>query len=732
MDPLRIALIIIALLAIFALWRSFWTIGPTEVGLVRKRFSLRNLRSGSPVAFHGEAGYQAQLVSPGLRFKLWPFFAVTRHPMVQIPAGQIGVVIAQAGAPLPIGAKSAVYKPSFGNFQDLAAFMDNGGQKGVQRPVLPPGTVMPIHPVGFLVVTKGRVYGIPVAEEFAKLARQAGGLHAQSLGLNPAQLDVVRIEPKTTDGAIVDMIGIVTTLEGTPLPKGAIANRLGDYQDLAELERAPDTKDAELVEAILSVKNEAHNNYQDFQAFLDNGGRIGLQHDPLLYGAYNLNPFLVSVEMVPMLVVKQGEVAVVKAYVGLATEDTSGTEFKFGSLVRPGHRGIWQEPLRTGKYAINPRCYSVEIVPTFILTLNWADATSSAHNLDKGLHQITAKSKEGFVFDIDLQVQIHVPDTEAPKVISIVGTMLNLVNEVLQAAVGNHFRDKLQSMPAIDFIEKRQAVQEQAQQHITEKLKDYKVETRGVYIQDVVFPPQLVEVLTTREIANQQQRTFEAEKFAQDKRLDLEASRGRADMQSELAKSTVGIDIARNRASAVQAEADGESYRLEKVGRASAVKTEAEGLAVAKGLEAQQQAVGKDQTAIINTVKALAGGTQRFMPENLALALGGEGGIATGLNALTPLLMRYLQGGGRAAPEAAPVAPPPVTPAKPEEPEPAAEAPTPPQGVEPARPSGPAGFAASAKLAAVVHVEPSAPPPHAPPIVPAAARRGGRPRPPEA
>ncbi|MEI9932754.1 MAG: hypothetical protein WDM89_20025 [Rhizomicrobium sp.] len=222
------------------------------------------------------------------------------------------------------------------------------------------------------------------------------------------------------------MIGIVTTFEGPPLPKGAIANRIGDFADLYELEKKPTTKDSDLVEAILSVKNEDHNNYQDFQAFLDRGGRIGLQHDPLMYGAYNLNPFLVSVEMVPMLVVNQGEVAVLKAYVGLATEDTSGADFKFGSLVRPGHRGIWQEPLRTGKYAINPRCYSAEIVPTFILTLNWADATSTAHNLDKGLKQITAKSKEGFVFDLDLQVQIHVPDTEAPKVISIVGTMLNL------------------------------------------------------------------------------------------------------------------------------------------------------------------------------------------------------------------------------------------------------------------------------------------------------------------
>src|SRR5678815_4383366 len=137
--------------------------------------------------------------------------------------------------------------------------------------------------------------------------------------------------------------------------------------------------------------------------------RIGLQHDPLLYGAYNLNPFLVRVEEVPMLVVEQGQVAVMKAYVGLPTQDTSGIEFKFGSLVRPGHRGIWQEPLRTGKYPINPRCYQAVIVPTFIITLNWADVVSQAHNLDAQLSQISAKSSEGFEFAIDLQVQIHIP-----------------------------------------------------------------------------------------------------------------------------------------------------------------------------------------------------------------------------------------------------------------------------------------------------------------------------------
>ncbi len=277
------------------IWKSIRIVGPTEVGLVRKRFGFKKLGAANAIAFEGEAGYQAKLLMPGIQFKLWPLYDVTRHPRVQIPAGQIGVVIAQVGESLPVGAKSGAYKPVFGNFQDLTAFVNGGGQKGVQRPVLPPGTVVPIHPVGFLVITKDTVFGVPIDEHYAAFERR-GGLKPETFGLTPEQLDVVRIEPKNFgNGRVVDMIGIVTTYEGPPLPKGAIANRIGDFAEISELEAKPGNVDSDLVESILAVKNEIHNNYQDFQAFIDNGGRIGLQNDPLMYCAYNLNPYLVSV-----------------------------------------------------------------------------------------------------------------------------------------------------------------------------------------------------------------------------------------------------------------------------------------------------------------------------------------------------------------------------------------------------------------------------------------------------
>jgi len=633
-------LIALGAVVLIILLKSIYSIGPTQLGLVRKRFGSK-LPGDNPVAFHGEAGYQSEMLMPGLRFKLCLVYAVTKHPWVQVPAGQIGVVIAQAGDALPIGAKSAVYKTEFGTFTDLNTFIAKGGQKGVQRPVLSPGTLAPIHPLAFLVLTKPRVFGVPVSSELSALAQSRGQLTYQAFGLEEKQLEVTRISPRPNEGGkVADVVGIVTTLEGQPLPSGDIASRLGGFSDVAALETTASSDvaaDARLIETILGSQNDRHNAYQDFQKFLDLGGKIGLQHDPLLYGAYNLNPFLVRVEEVAMLVIEQGQVAVVKAYVGLPTQDTSGTDFKFGSLVRPGHRGIWQEPLRTGKYPINPRCYQAVIVPTFIITLNWADAVSQAHNLDAQLKQVEAKSSEGFTFAIDLQVQIHIPDTLAPYVISMVGSVANLVNEVLQAAVGNHFRNKLQSMPAVKFIASREMVQEGAFEYVKAELAKYRVETRGVYIQAVVLPELLVQVLTQREIANQQVETYKMQRSAQDQRTETEKAKGTADMQADLAKAKVGVDIQTNRTAARKLEAEGESTYIEQTGTAQGAQVRSVGLARAEAYVKQVQALGPTATALVGAVEALSKSSTPFVPSTLVM--GGQGGSGA-LEGLITLLMR--------------------------------------------------------------------------------------------
>ena len=626
---------VVVLLLVLVVLKSFHVIGAAQVGLVTKRVG-KNLDGDQLVALNGEAGYQADLLMPGVRFKLWPIFAVERYDWVQVPPDHIGLVIAQVGAALPTGAKSAVYKPEFGSFADAKTFLANGGQRGVQRPVLPPGTTVPIHPIGFVVVTSEEIFGKLISDAAESAVSQ----------VDQATLRVVHITPQGDR----DVVGVVTTLEGPP--SGDIASRIGGFADVDQMEDATEGSPIQVIQAVLKSKNTLHDNYQDYQAFLDNGGCIGLQHDPLLYGSYLLNPFLVRVELREMLVVRQGEVAVIKSYVGLPTEDTSGAEFKFGSIVKPGHQGIWSEPLRTGKYTLNPRIYEAEIVPTSILTLNWSDATSEAHNLDARLSPIDAKSKEAFTFSIDLQVQIHVPDTRAPKVISMVGTMQNLVNEVLQSAVGNYFRNKLQTLGATEFIEKRDEVQSAAETYIQQYLSRYEVETRGVYIQDVVFPADLVQVLTSREIAAQERATFAQQREAQEARVSLEQQRGVADMQGELAQANVSIDIEKARAQAAKARAEGEASvitttgsaeadRTRAIGDATASAEQALGLARAKGFAAQRRAIGAEQTALVAALREVGSGNVKIVPD---IQVGGNGGgIIGGLGAL---LMRNLADNG--------------------------------------------------------------------------------------
>ena len=641
--PLAIVLIVVVLVAL----NSFHAIGPAEVGLVEKRFGGR-LAEDQLIALNGEAGYQADLLMPGLYFKLWPIFRVSRHPWVQVPPDHVGLVVAQVGAPLPTGAKSAVYKEEFGNFANLRNFLSGGGQRGVQRPVLPPGTTVPIHPIGFIVVTSDETFG----EIISEASEQAIGQ------INPETLKVVHITPQGN----TDVVGVVTTLEGPP--SGDIASRIGGFADVSAMEGSPETSESSIIQTVLKSKNDLHNNYQDFQAFLDNQGKLGLQHDPLLYGSYSLNPLLVQVELREMLVVKQGEVAVIKAYVGLPTEDTSGEEFKFGSIVKPGHQGIWSEPLRTGKYTLNPRIYEAEIVPTSILTLNWSQANSEAHNLDARLSPIDAKSKEAFDFSIDLQVQIHVPDTQAPKVISMVGTMQNLVNEVLQSAVGNYFRNKLQTLGATEFIEKRDEVQGAAEEYIQEYLERYKVETRGVYIQDVVFPADLVKVLTQREIAAQEKATFLNQQAAQEARVALEQQRGVADAQADLAKARVSVDVEKSNAEAAVARAEGqakvvemggaaEAKKITAVGEATASAEQALGLARAAGFEAQKNAIGESQTALVAGLEAVGKGGIKITPD---IIVGGGGDVLGGLGAVLLRTLTQPNGNGNSHQESTAVA----------------------------------------------------------------------------
>ncbi len=429
-----------------------------------------------------------------------------------------------------------------------------------------------------------------------------GSYRINTLLFQVSVTDMIRIQES--------MVGIVTTLDGLPIEAGQIAGKLVD----------------------------GHNNFQDFDTFIKNGGNRGLQPQVVLAGSYNLNPWGIQVEEIPMTEIPIGYVGVVISYIGQEGNDLTGADFKHGNIVEKGCKGVWLEPLGPGKYPINKYIMKVELVPTTNLVLNWAAARSEAHNLDKNLSTITVRSKDGFPFNLDVAQIIHVPTNEAPKVIARFGNMVNLVSQVLEPTIGNYFRNSAQDSDVIAFLSTRKERQESAKAHIKKVLDEYNVNAVDTLIGDIVPPESLMKTLTDRKIAEEQKITYETQKKAQETRQGMEKETAIADMQKDIVKAQQSVEIAERTANATVKKSEGdatgvklavgaeaEATKLRAHAEAEATKARAEADSAAIKLKASAQAAQISLTGNAEAEKILAVGKSTAEAYELAVkALGGD------------------------------------------------------------------------------------------------------------
>ena len=544
----------------------------TQVGIVVKRFAFRSLPPGQLLALEGEAGYQADTLAPGLHCGYWFWqYRILKMPVTVVPQGEIALVIAADGAAIPTE-RILGRIVDCDSFQDARAFLVNGGEKGRQLGILTAGTYR-INTALFTVV---------------------GSFDAESHGMASEQLRLHRVES--------EMVGIVTTLDGRPIEAGEIAGPV----------------------------IPGHDNFQNAQAFLDGGGRRGLQEQILLSGSWNLNPWFAQVEQVPMVEIPIGHVGVVISYVGRAHEDVSGLEFKHGDLVNAGHKGVWITPLYPGKHPLNTHIMKVERVPTTNIVLNWASRTES-HNFDAKLQSITVRSRDGFAFNLDVSQIIHVGALDAPKVISRVGSMQNLVDHVLQPIVGNYFRNSAQDYTVLDFLGARSQRQVEAAAHIRAALGAYDVQAIDTLIGDINPPAALMETQTDRKIAEEQRKTYEVQEAAQVQRQQLVRQTSLADIQQEVVGAEQGVNIAELQAGAhiKQATGEAEATRLRALGEAEAIR--ATGSAKAEAYRVGVESLGPQSYTVMQLMQIIGERNVRIVPDVAVNGAGANGGLVEGL-----------------------------------------------------------------------------------------------------
>lgn len=549
-------------------------IGEREVGVVVKKFAIsgKGLPPGRLIALNGEAGLQADTLAPGWHWGYFPWqYAVKKESVVVVPQGEIALIVAADGAQNP-PERILGKVVQCDNYQDARKFLTNGGEKGRQMGFLTAGTYR-INTGLFKVITSA---------------------NATQHGMTPEQLKVYQVAS--------DKVGIVTTLDGLPITGGEIAGSV----------------------------IPGHDNFQNPQKFLDGGGRRGLQEQTLLSGSWNLNPWFVQVEQVPMTEIPIGYVGVVISFVGKAHEDVSGASFTHGNLVNPGHKGVWVEPLYPGKHPINTRVMKIEQVPTINIVLNWSDCTER-HRYDADLSALQVRSKDGFGFQLEVAQIIHVAALDAPKVISRVGSMQNLVDNVLEPSIGNYFRNSAQDYTVLDFLVARSERQAEAAEYIRTALRSYDVQAIDTLIGEIQPPAELMQTQIDRKLAEEKQKTYEVQQMAQTQRQQLVRETALADIQQEMVQSEQSVKIAELKANAQikQATGEAEAIKLKAIGEAEGIR--ATGNAKAETYRAGVEALGSQGYTAMQLMQIIGDRNVRLIPDVLVGGNNGTNGIVDGL-----------------------------------------------------------------------------------------------------
>jgi uncharacterized membrane protein YqiK len=677
---------------------KFVSIGTSQIGIIRAftglpmpagQFFARTVESNlfqNGEAFlknSGEKGQQLAILPPG-EYQINPhLFSIEIVSAVIIGDREVGLVEAVAGKPCVVG-RIFADPVECDAFQDADAFLSNGGQKGPQVAVLPPGsyrintalfrvdkcpvTVIPNGHIGLVTAMDGgripegsllsrKIEGHSNFEDGNAFITKGGQKGHQldvlmpgTYRINTALFVISAVVPWTHIGP--DSIGIVTVLEGRPILE---ANKI----------------------AAEDVSLELHNNFQNSAAFLAAGGQKGLQISVLRSGNYAINPWFASIDQVPMLEVKIGECAVVTSFVGEEGEDTTQADVN-AKIVRNGKKGIWADPLGPGKHPINTKVCKVDKVPTTQILLNWADNESSAHKLDSNLKTITLRTADAFNVSMDVSVIIHIAMADAPKVVANLGSMDNMISQVLEPAISSHFRNSAQSVKALDLYTKRAELQTRAKEHIQGVLRIHHIESKDTMIADVVLPAELTRTVTDRQIAEQERITFATQKQAQEERKLLENAKAQANMQPKVVESERGVEISKNLANAeiekstgdaraieIRAEGTAKATRvtagagaeaikvtaiadaeaIEKKGLAQALVLLEQGKSNAEAYKLQVSAMGTEVFGRIQVVDKIAANHVKLIPD-VYIGGGGQGtGGAGDQNGLLSLaLLQYLTG----------------------------------------------------------------------------------------
>lgn len=604
---------IILLIVAIVFLSGFCLVGDNQVGILTRKMFGKKLPEGQIIARDGEIGIQAQTLMPGLYWRFPLFWKIRKAAVVDINTDEIGVVESVDGNPITTG-RLLGDEIECDSFQNARKFLKDGGKKGPQVAILKPGSYR-INTSVF-TIQKRKITQIPS-----------------------------------------EKVGIIVALDGIPLPTGYI------------IARKPKEETA---------KDKSHNFFQNGQAFLNSEGYRGPQEDTMQPGEYYINPLLFQIRQIDVAEVPPGYVAVLRSNIGKElerrTDAPTGAE-EDSAMKQPIHeaietllipdrntRGIWKEPVAPGKYNLNTIAFTPYLVPTSAVTIDWASGAEIRSEIlgqkpksvpaikerpesEKATEffkfsQLKVTSKDGFLLDVDVRMVIRIQPSNAAFIIARFGSVANLIEQIVHPLIDSSFRNKAGEEKAIEFIQGRTKLQQDALKRAREEFAQYNVEAQNLLIAYINVAEALLETQTKKEIALQQQAQYGEEAKAREREIEVKEKEARSAKQKDVIEAKLEIDIKTDKAQASRKEAEGirDSTKIKAEGDAE--KERIVGKGIADAYRAQVEALSGDDAKFvvaIKLIKEIADGNVKITPD--ILVSGGDGQGANLFNAFIANLL---------------------------------------------------------------------------------------------
>lgn len=667
-----VVLICIAILfGVILITRFLVNVGSDQIAITERQFFGEELAPGRVFALDGQVGLRAKFLSPGLHFIFWPIIRVVgKVDFLTIEADELGIVDATDGMPLASGrifAEDAA-GAEHNNFQEPMNFLANGGIRGKQLRFLTNGTFK-IHPALFkvtkikkTVIPEGKV-GVVTAADGAPLKPgqllgrgtedhdyfQKAEIFLKNNGQKGPQIDFLR---PGTYNINTEMFN-VELYEAIRIGENEIG--VVESRDGIQMERSE----------VVAQTPEDHNNFQDGQRFLDNGGKRGPQENILTPGTYYINPYLFAVVKRKQTIIKQGEVGVLISNIGKDAAqfvpgegDPEAKEKNRAMHVVPrGYRGIQRDVLGPGAYNINPMAYSVIVIPTTTRSVDWSGEDSATASFDP----FQVISHDGFPMQVEVRCQYRILPENAPYVVQKIGSVEELEKNAIHPQIDGIFRAQVSRSPAIAYQQNRAEEQKAAEEAVREDLSKYRVEVVSVMITNIHLPEALMKTTQQKNLAEQEKSMYDAKKDAEQRRIEFEKTKAEADAQVKIITAEAGIKVAQHEARQMEERARGDAARVRMIAEADATRTkqigdaeasivQAKGEAQAKAYRDQVSALTASGVTTVEVVKAIAGAGLKITPDVQVSGGGGGGGGGMDGSGLVQLLLaqtlRGNNGGG--------------------------------------------------------------------------------------